>query len=91
MAVLIAAFAIILTRVGWLQLIQGARYLQLSQSSRLRLLPELNPRGLILDRTGNVLANNTASFSIGIVPENLSQQDTTLNALAELFADFIYS
>ena len=82
-----SVFAVILVRVGWLQLVEGTRYLQLSQSSRLRLLPEPNPRGLILDRKGRVLANNIASFSIGIIPENQPQQDTTLSALATYFPD----
>ncbi|MBC7188708.1 penicillin-binding protein 2, partial [Candidatus Aerophobetes bacterium] len=62
---------IILIRAAWLQILQGERFLQLSQSSRLRVVPVPNPRGLILDREQRVVADNSASFSVGIVPENI--------------------
>jgi len=83
--VLFLAFLLILIKTGWLQIIQGERFFYLSQASRLRLVPLPNPRGLILDRKGEVLADNTASFSVAVVPENISDPDRLLSRLKEVF------
>ena len=85
--ILLCAFILILVRAGWVQIIQGERFFQLSQTSRLRLIPLPNPRGLIMDRKGRVIADNTASFSVGVVPENLTQPDHILQKLKEVFPE----
>lgn len=83
----IFALIFLLIRVGWLQLVEGDRFLQLSQSSRLRLVPLPNPRGLIVDREGRVIADNQAFFSVGIVPQNLNQPEKTLQKLKSVLPD----
>ena len=78
------AFLIILIRVGWLQIVQGEKFLQLSQTSRLRLIPLPNPRGLITDEKGRIIADNTASFSVAVVPENIVHREDALFKLKEV-------
>jgi len=78
---------LVLIRVGWLQLIEGERFLQLSQSSRLRLVPLLNPRGLIMDRKWRIIADNRAFFSVGVVPQNLTEPEKILQKLKEVLPD----
>ena len=85
--ILLCSFILILVRAGWVQIIQGERFFQLSQTSRLRLIPLPNPRGLIMDRKERVIADNTASFSVGVVPENLTQPDHILQKLKEVFPE----
>jgi penicillin-binding protein 2 len=84
---LFCALLLVLIRVGWLQLIEGERFLQLSQSSRLRLVPLINPRGLIRDRKGRIIADNKAFFSLGVVPRNLSQPEPILQRLKKVLPD----
>lgn len=82
--IFLCAFVLIMIRVGWLQIIQGERFNQLSQSSRLRLIPLPNPRGLIRGREGEIIADNTASFSVGIIPENLDRKEEVLGKLKKV-------
>lgn len=85
--IFICAFILILIRVGWLQIIQGERFLQLSQTSRLRLIPLPNPRGLIMGREGEIIADNTASFSVGVIPEDLVHREEILHRLKKVLPE----
>lgn len=78
------AFFVLLVRVGWLQLIEGDKFFRLSKTSRLRLVPLPNPRGLILDMDGKVLATNVASFSVGVIPENVTDCERTLQRVKKV-------
>jgi len=85
--VILFIFLVILIRVGWLQIVEGEKFLRLSQTARLRLIPLANPRGLIVDRNERVIADNTASFSIGVIPESLENPEKTLLKLKSIFPD----
>lgn len=78
---IICAFLLLLVRIGWLQLGEGERYRYLSENFRLQLLPLPAPRGLILDRNGEKLAENEACFSVAVVPCNVNNPDELLNSL----------
>ncbi len=80
--VIVCSFLILLARIAWLQLIEGERYLRISKNSRLQLLPLPCTRGLILDRNGKKLTHNEASFSVGVIPSNVSNPDHLLDHLA---------
>jgi len=80
----ICGLILLLIRVGWLQLVEGKRYLRLSQTHCLRLVPLPAPRGLILDRGGRILADNRVSFSLAVVPSNIREMDSLLGALEKI-------
>jgi len=82
--VIACGFLILLARMAWLQLIEGERYLRISKNSRLQLLPLPSTRGLILDRNGEKLTQNEASFSVGVIPSNVSNPDHLLDHLAKI-------
>jgi penicillin-binding protein 2 len=82
--VIVCGFLILLARIAWLQLIEGERYLRISKNSRLRLLPLPCARGLILDRNGKKLTHNEVSFSVGVIPSNVSNPDHLLDHLARI-------
>ncbi len=84
---LIASFFILAFRLVDLQIIRGASFRTLSEDNRIRSKTVLAPRGLIKDRNGKVLAQNTASFDIVAVPFDLPK--TNLDSeLAELSRSF---
>lgn len=61
----VAALIVILLAGYWrLQITDHQKYLQESQRNRIRDLPIIAPRGLILDREGRVLVDNTPAFSV---------------------------
>ncbi len=57
---------IIVGRLGWLQLIRGEFYRNLSEDNYVQGFEVRAPRGLILDRHGEILADNRASLSVTI-------------------------
>lgn len=58
-------------RIFYLQIVQGGQYRALSESNRLRSQVLLAPRGKILDRSGQELAQNSASYNLIATPFDL--------------------
>ncbi len=81
---IICAFLLLLGRIAWLQLIEGEKFLSLSENFRLQLLPLAPPRGRIMDRNGEVLATNKIFFSVAVVPSNVVDIDALLNSLEKI-------
>ena len=77
-----AVFFVLLTRLWYLQIIQSDKLKELSESNRMRLLPVAASRGTILDRNGSVLVNNTPSFSVAVIPQDVKDKDGLLATLA---------
>ncbi|HLO25911.1 MAG TPA: penicillin-binding protein 2 [Geobacteraceae bacterium] len=80
--VVCAVFFVLLTRLWYLQIIQSEKLKELSESNRLRLVPVAASRGKILDRNGEVLVNNTPSFSVAVIPQDVKDKQGLLAALA---------
>jgi penicillin-binding protein 2 len=57
-------FVVLLVGYARLQIAEHAKYLEESQRNRIRELPIVAPRGLILDRNGRILVDNTPAFSV---------------------------
>jgi penicillin-binding protein 2 len=83
MAVLLA---IVSLRLVQLQIIFGDTYLTLSDGNRFRLLRLDAPRGLILDRNGEVLADNRSAFALSAIPREIENPEATLERLDKLVA-----
>jgi penicillin-binding protein 2 len=77
LALLIGVF-LLFSRVGYLQVIKGGYYRELSEQNRVRTLPIRSARGLIFDRRGELLANNVPSFNLYATVEDAKD----LNGLA---------
>jgi len=73
----------VLTRLVVLQLIDADYYAAQSQGNRIRVQPLPPTRGLIYDRNGNILAENTPSYQLEITPEQVPDMDATLAQLVE--------
>ncbi|HGY5551390.1 MAG TPA: penicillin-binding protein 2, partial [Prochlorococcus sp.] len=55
-------------RLSWLQLIQGARYRELADENRIRVVPRSPIRGRLLDRKGRELASSKLSYNLYLYP-----------------------
>ena len=80
--VLIFAFLGLVTRLVYLQLIQGERYTFLSENNRVRIKRVPGTRGMILDRQGQLLVDSRPSFDLIFVPEDTGDPERTLRLLA---------
>ncbi len=80
-AVLIA-FAILLGRFVWLQIIQYEVYRTRAEDNRIALIPIVPNRGVITDRNGIVLAHNYSAFTLEITPSQAGNLEATIDELA---------
>ena len=75
---------ILLLRLWALQVLEGERLLLLSINNRLRIRPIEAPRGLILDRHGELMVENRASFDLYATPEDMPDIDEATRRLAPI-------
>ena len=78
------AFALLLGRFIWLQVIQHDFYQTRAEDNRIALIPIVPNRGVITDRNGVVLAHNYSAFTLEITPSQAGKLDETIDALAEV-------
>lgn len=74
----------ILGRLFYLQIVQHDYYADLSQGNRIRIDPMPPDRGIIVDRRGTVLAENTPAYQLELTPEQVPDISDTLARLATL-------
>src|SRR6476660_6930400 len=78
--------ALLIGRMGWLSIAQNAKYQLLSESNRVQLIPVPPRRGWIIDRHGNPIAINRASFRVDIIPQQLEKGRDVVPEIARLLA-----
>ncbi len=73
-------------RLAHLQLYEGGRFLKLAEGNRLRVIPQLAPRGVIRDRQGRMLASNRLSYSLALYPIKMKREqvDEVIDKLKQL-------
>ncbi len=74
---------ILVGRLVYLQVLHHDHYTTLSDNNRISIRPIAPTRGLIFDRNGVVLAENLPSFSVEIIPEQVSDMEATLALIGE--------
>jgi penicillin-binding protein 2 len=84
MLVVFLAFAVLMIRLLYLQVVEGKEYRRLSEINSIRLHDIDAPRGLVFDRHGHMLVDNRPSFSLHIVLKDAKRLDETLDKLGRL-------
>jgi len=75
----------LLAGVFWfLQVGQHAKFQEMAENNHQRTLALRAPRGVIYDRTGQVLVENRSAFNISIVREHTRDLDRTVRLLARI-------
>lgn len=78
------AFAILVSRLIYLQVIEGKEYRRLSEINSIRLQDIDAPRGLIYDRQNQLLVDNRPSFNLHIILKDAKPVEQTLEKLSQL-------
>lgn len=81
---IIALAALLLLRMAQLQVAEYEHFSTLSEDNRVKIVPLAPTRGLIYDRNGVELAQNTPTFSLEVVPENVEDMPALLVELSAL-------
>lgn len=76
--------ALVAGRLLWLQVVRYQYYAELSQGNRVRIEPLPPDRGIIYDRKGRVLAENTPAYQLTITREQVTDLDGVLQRLVQL-------
>ena len=74
--------AVVVGRLFWLQVVRHEYFADLSQGNRVRTEPLPPDRGLIYDRHGTVIAENTPAYQLELTPEQVTDVGGTLKRLA---------
>lgn len=72
---IVLAFSLLLAQLWRLQIVEGHSFRQLADINRFRVSPVDAPRGVIYDRNHQIVAANTPSFQVSIVPAALPKDD----------------
>jgi penicillin-binding protein 2 len=78
---ILAIFVALGIRFYFLQVSQHETYVARAENNRIREIPILASRGLILDRNKTVLVDNTPAFNIVIYPEDITDKAETVSML----------
>ena len=84
---LLLACGVLLFQLFNLQIMQGNDLKALAEGNRLRIQTILAPRGYIVDRYGEQLARNTASFSLVVTPVDVPKDglDGVIDQISQVF------
>ena len=71
------------SRLIWMQLLEGSRFRDLADENRIRLVPRSPIRGRLLDRKGRVLATSKLTYSLYLclLYTSPSPRDATLSRM----------
>ncbi|MEJ2095523.1 MAG: hypothetical protein P8X93_10450 [Gammaproteobacteria bacterium] len=75
-------FGFLVTRLIYLQIIQHAHFITLSQNNRVKVVPIAPIRGLIYSRDGVLLAENQPAFTLEVIPEKVNDLDALLSEIS---------
>ncbi len=81
---MLVLISILLTRLFYLQVVEYDRYSTLSKSNRISVVPRPPVRGIIYDRNGIPLARNIPSYTLEVVPDQVSDMDSLIDELGKL-------
>jgi penicillin-binding protein 2 len=79
-------FVVLFLRLWYMQILQGEKFLMLSEENRIRFVRVKAPRGLFLDTNGQVLVKSRPSFNVFIIPEDAKDLTYIAKQLAELLS-----
>jgi penicillin-binding protein 2 len=82
--IVVACFLLLVGRLWFLQVLRADYFRMLAENNRIRTVFLPPPRGLILDRKGQVLAKNRPSFNVELVVGDSPEPRQSVEALARL-------
>jgi penicillin-binding protein 2 len=81
---MLVAFAILLARFVFLQVVQHDHYSSKAEDNRISIVPLPPNRGLIIDRNGVVVARNYSGYTLEIFPRRVRSVEATIDEISEL-------
>lgn len=83
-ALIVLVIAVLIARIGYLQIYDGEYYAGLADGNRIRLIPSMAPRGTFYDRNGQMLVTNRPGFTVSLLPLTAPISDDVIARLSAL-------
>ncbi len=80
--VIIVAFSLLFSRLGYLQIFKGEYFKNLSENNRIRIQEIAAPRGIIYDRAGISLVDSFPSFDVSLFRQDVSDTRSLIPVLS---------
>src|SRR5215468_12444211 len=77
-------FVLLIGQLWYLQVLEGARFRDMSEKNRIRVRPVAAPRGILFDRNGLALVDNRPAFTLSLIPREIDDRDTVMARLSVL-------
>ncbi|MDU4961935.1 MAG: penicillin-binding protein 2 [Sporomusaceae bacterium] len=77
-------FVALVSRLGYLQIVQGQHYEDLADGNRIRLIPIQAPRGIFYDRNGVQLVANRPGFTVAFMATSGQPDPQVLAKLSQI-------
>ncbi|WP_303058843.1 penicillin-binding protein 2 [Veillonella magna] len=84
MYIVIAIFVVLVTRLFYLQIVEGEYYHSKAEGNRLRMLSVTAARGIMYDRNGQILVGSRPAYTVSIMPTDKEIDDSELQRLASI-------
>lgn len=80
----LVAFATLIGRFVYLQVVKREHFQTLAESNRISIVPVVPNRGIISDRNGVVLAHNYSAYTLEITPSKIRALEALIDDLATI-------
>ena len=75
---------ILLVRFFQIQIVGHDRYRKKANTNRIRKVTSTAPRGLILDRNGQILVDNSPTYVLTAIPGELSHKEKKFDIISDI-------
>lgn len=84
--IVLLVFIALISRMGYLQVVQGNYYSKLAEGNRIRLIPIMAPRGIFYDRNGIAMVSNRPGFTVSLVAMGAPIPNEIVGKLADILS-----
>ncbi len=83
-ALLALLFLILIGRYYYLMIVFHEKYAEKANANHIRAVPVLASRGVIYDRSGNLIVDNAPSYTISVIPLEVNDKPESLERLSSV-------
>src|ERR1700734_2199535 len=80
--IIIATFLLLFCRLWYLQVIRGTEFKRFSEQNQIKEEKIPAPRGMIMDRNGEILVDSLPAFHVDLTPQYISSLEHVATELA---------
>ena len=82
--IVLIMIAILMGRLYYLQVVSNDHFETLSNNNRIDLIPVPPVRGLVMDRNGEVLAQNFPVYTLEVIPDQVPNIENMVNEVGKI-------